>query len=183
MVDRGRAAPPDAARSGEADIDDHASNRESDAAFVATPSGAPPPVRTLHFKIAMAARALRHDFDARARDSGLTSAQWRTVAIVHQAEGSTQRQLARRLGVGDVTAGRMVDRLCEDGILDRRPDPTDRRAHRVYLTPRAAPLLATLQELAVAEDARAFAGIDDDGRAQLHALLDIVLGNLRGEID
>jgi MarR family transcriptional regulator, transcriptional regulator for hemolysin len=131
----------------------------------------------------MAARALRHDFDTRARDSGLTSAQWRTVAIVHHAPGSTQRQIARLLGVGDVTAGRMVDRLCEDGVLERRADPADRRAHRVYLTDSAAPLLATLQALAIAEEARAFAGLDDADRAALHAHLDTILGNLRGELD
>ncbi|KPF76430.1 hypothetical protein IP88_06580 [alpha proteobacterium AAP81b] len=147
-----------------------------------TESSDPPP-RTLHFKIAMAARALRYSFDGRAADSGMTSAQWRTVAVVAAAQGSTQRHIARLLGVGDVTAGRMIDRLCEDGVLERRPDPADRRANRIHLTAKAEPLLEQLHLLAAKEEARAFAGLDDDAKAALHGHLDIILGNLRGALD
>ncbi len=95
------------------------------------------------------------------------------------AEGATQSRIARLLDVGDVTASRMLDRLCEDGLVERRPDPGDRRAHRIYLADQAAPLLEQLQCLAKAEEQRAFSGICDADRAALHSLLDRISGNLK----
>lgn len=141
------------------------------------------PGRSLHFRIAMAARALRYSFDDRAASAGLTSAQWRTLAIVAADEGGTQRHIAKLLGVGDVTAGRMIDKLCEEGMVERRPCPADRRANRVFLTPRAAPILAAVQHLAEAEEQRAFAGLSEDDKDRLAAMLDRVLDNLRGALD
>lgn len=98
-------------------------------------------------------------------------------------EGSTQSRLARLLDVSDVTAGRMIDRLCEQGLVERRPDPGDRRAHRIYLAPAAAPLLGRLQELAAAEEERSFAGMTEAEKAELHRLLDIIRANLRSPWD
>jgi MarR family transcriptional regulator for hemolysin len=139
--------------------------------------------RSLSFKLSVIARALRNSFDHRSRGTGLTRAQWRTIAIVRLAEGSTQHRLARLLDVGDVTASRMIDRLCDDGLIERRRDPEDRRAHRIYLTPAATPLLEQLQELATAEESRAFDGISAAEQAELHRLLDRILGNLRSPWD
>lgn len=139
--------------------------------------------RLLSFKLSVIARALRNSFDQRSRGTGLTRAQWRTIAIVQLAEGSTQSRLARLLDVCDVTAGRMIDRLCDDGLVERRPDPGDRRAHRIFLAPAAAPLLAQLQDLVADEEQRSFAGMTAAEKAELHRLLDLIRANLRSPWD
>ena len=133
----------------------------------------------LGFKLSVMARAVRISFDERARGSGLTRAQWRTLAVVKLSEGATQSRIARLLEVGEMTAGRAIDRLCEMGLLERRTDPQDRRANRVYLGADAAPLLSRLDNLSRLEEARMLTGLSRDEQKQLHGLLDRVLGNLR----
>ncbi len=129
-------------------------------------------------KISLLSKALRGRFDARARTIGVTRAQWLTIAAVRRREGATQRQIAEMLDVGDVTIGRLIDKVCEQGWVERRPDPADRRAHRVFLTPKAMPVLEKLDLLADDEERRALAGLTEAEVAQFSALLDHVLANL-----
>lgn len=82
------------------------------------------------------------------------------------------------LQVTEVTAGRMIDRLCEDGLLERRQNPQDRRGYCVYLTPAAKPMLDQLSEAAAAYEAAAFAGMNDDDLARLDELLDMIVRNI-----
>ena len=92
--------------------------------------------RSVSLKLAIVARRLRMKYDQRVEEGGLTRAQWSVLAVVSRRPGATQRTLANLLFVTDVTAGRMVDRLCADGYLERRENPEDRRAYRIYLTDR-----------------------------------------------
>jgi len=135
--------------------------------------------RTPSVKIGIIARILRKRFDFRARSIGLTSAQWRTIAVVHSTPGITQRGIASRLEVGDVTIGRLIDRLCEEGWIERRPDPNDRRAYRIYLAPSAGPLLGRLAALGADEERITFAGISAEERARFEAVLDRIWQNLQ----
>lgn len=131
-------------------------------------------------KLSVIARLLRTRFDQRARTIGLTRAQWRTIAAVSRHPGATQHRIATLLEVGDVTAGRMIDRLNEEGWIERRPDPTDRRAYRVHLTPAADPVLRELTELGADEERRALAGLDAEEIARFSETLGRVLANLAG---
>jgi MarR family transcriptional regulator for hemolysin len=83
-----------------------------------------------------------------------------------------------RLQVTDVTAGRLIDRLCAEGLLERHENPEDRRAYRVYPTEPAQPMLARLQELATDHAREAFAGFEEDQLAQLDALLESLARNI-----
>jgi MarR family transcriptional regulator for hemolysin len=56
-------------------------------------------------------------------------------------EGLKQSDLAEALDIQPITLTRLVDRLCDNGLIERRADPNDRRAKRLYLTPAARPLL------------------------------------------
>lgn len=136
------------------------------------------PETSLTLKISVIARMLRTRFDTRARSIGITRAQWRTIAAVRRAEGAPQRRIAEMLEVGDVTAGRLIDRLSDEGWIERRPDPADRRAYRVYLTPEAAPVLERLSALGADEERRAFAGIDPEELDLLGDILDRIAANL-----
>jgi len=134
--------------------------------------------RSLVLRVSIVARLMRINFDERARSSGVTRAQWRTIATVRFAPGSTQREIAEMLEVREVTAGRHIDRLCEQGWAERRPDASDRRVNRVYLTPSATPLLETLDALGEAEQTAALAGFSGEEIAQFESFLARMSDNL-----
>jgi MarR family transcriptional regulator, transcriptional regulator for hemolysin len=134
--------------------------------------------RSVSLKLAIVARRLRMKYDQRVEEGGLTRAQWSVLAVVSRRPGATQRTLANLLSVTDVTAGRMVDRLCADGYLERRENPEDRRAYRVYLTDKARPVLARLSKLSALFEEEVFAGFSDEDLARLDKLLGLMARNL-----
>ena len=103
---------------------------------------------TLGFLMSDVSRLMRRRFDERARTSGATGAQWRTLKILERREGINQGQLAEMLDVEPITACRMIDRLEESGMVERRRDPADRRAWLIHLTDKARPVLAELHVVA-----------------------------------
>jgi DNA-binding MarR family transcriptional regulator len=117
-------------------------------------------METLPFEIAETAHALRKAFDRRAVGLGVTRAQWKVLFRLDRKPGLRQIELADRLDIEPITLSRIVDRLEESGLVERRPDPSDRRAWRLHVTAKAQPLIAKLR--AVADDmiSEAFAGID-----------------------
>jgi DNA-binding MarR family transcriptional regulator len=83
-------------------------------------------------------RMRRTVFDQAVKPLGLTRSQWWVLANLsrHPGKGVMQIELAHTLDVGKVTVGGLVDRLEASGHVERRPDPTDRRAKLVFITPK-----------------------------------------------
>ena len=123
-------------------------------------------------------RLARRAFDARARAIGVTRAQWQVLIMLKRHEGVNQGKLAELLDVEPITVCRMVDRLQEADLVERRSDPSDRRSWRLFLTAKAADLLAHLQPLGEQLEAEAFAGIDAAERAAVIATLERLRSNL-----
>ena len=117
-------------------------------------------------------------FDQSVEQSGLTRAKWTLIAAVARNPGATQRVIAEALEVREITAGRLIDRLCDEGYLRREANPSDRRAYCLYLTPVAQPVLDTLDELAKIHEAAIFAGFDTEDLEKLEILLDTISRNL-----
>jgi DNA-binding MarR family transcriptional regulator len=117
-------------------------------------------VETLPFKIGETAHALRKAFDRRAVGLGVTRAQWKVLFRLDRQPGLRQIELADMLDIEPITLTRIVDRLGESGLVERRADPADRRAWRLHVTARAQPLIAKLKDIAAELTADAFAGID-----------------------
>jgi MarR family transcriptional regulator for hemolysin len=124
------------------------------------------------------ARQLRITFDQSAERSGLTRAQWHLIAAVARNPGATQRLIAEALEVREITAGRLVDRLCDEGYLKRQENPNDRRAYCLYLAPAAQPVLDKLDELGKIHEAAIFAGFEAEDLEKLDELLDGISRNL-----
>ena len=80
-------------------------------------------------------RLLRKRFEQNVRGTGLTRAQWQVLKEIYVQEGLNQGALAELLEVEPITVGRLVDRLEQAGLIERRPHPTDRRAKQIVLTP------------------------------------------------
>jgi DNA-binding MarR family transcriptional regulator len=92
---------------------------------------------TLGFLLHEVARLLRRRFEQNARDSGLTRSQWQVLAYLANNEGINQSGLADLLEIEPITLCRIVDKLQTRGLIERRPDPSDRRAWLLHLTPAA----------------------------------------------
>lgn len=133
---------------------------------------------TLGFLVGDVSRLLRRRFDVRARTIGVTRPQWRMLTTLARNEGANQGRLAELLDVEPITLCRMVDRLEDAGLVERRPDPADRRAWRIYLTETARPILDELRFLGDALIAEATAGLTESERERLSALLVRVRENL-----
>jgi DNA-binding MarR family transcriptional regulator len=87
------------------------------------------------------ARLVRTRFDQRARASGMTRAQWVILARLSRQPGLSQNELAGICEVEPITVARLVDRLEARGLVERRPDPSDRRIKRLHLLPAAEPMV------------------------------------------
>ncbi|GAB1716539.1 MAG: transcriptional regulator, MarR family [Nitrobacter sp.] len=79
-------------------------------------------------------RLLRNYIDVRAKGRGTTRAQWIVLFQLRQKEGLSQVDLAEVLELQPISLVRLLDRLVDQGLLERRPDPRDRRANRLFLT-------------------------------------------------
>ena len=135
---------------------------------------------TIGFLVNDAARLMRKDFERRARSLGLTRAQWQTLFHLARNEGCNQATLADLLDVEPITLARTIDRLEGSGLVERRADPTDRRARLLFLGERAHPLLEELRALGAETREIALAGIDDGERTLLMTLLTKMRANLSG---
>ena len=90
-------------------------------------------------------RLFRKRFDVVTREYGITGPQWRALLRIGDNPGINQGALAALLEVEAITAGRMIDRLEKLELVERRPDPNDRRAWLLHLAPAAAPLLGRMR--------------------------------------
>ena len=138
--------------------------------------------REIAFNISDVARLLRTFADQRAGEFGITRAQWAVLARVERSEGLKQCELADVLDLQPITLTRLIDSLCENGLIERRADPDDRRAKRLHLTPAARPVLDQLFQLGKDMMTAVLAGIEPAGRQQLLANLLTIKTNLRGAI-
>ena len=138
--------------------------------------------RELAFSINDVARLLRTYADQSAGRYGMTRAKWAVLARLDRSEGLKQAELAEMLDLQPISLTRLLDGLAENGLIERRPDPDDRRATRLYLTPDARPLLERLTELGEDLMETALAGLTPADVNGLLAHLATLKENLRHAI-
>jgi MarR family transcriptional regulator, transcriptional regulator for hemolysin len=103
--------------------------------------------RQLVAQLVESSRLLRNYIDHRAKDRGSTRAQWIVLFRLRQQEGLSQVDLADVLELQPISLVRLLDRLVEHGLLERRHDPRDRRANRLFLTASGRQLVDDLDSL------------------------------------
>jgi MarR family transcriptional regulator for hemolysin len=134
--------------------------------------------RNIGLKLTVLGRLTRRDFDRHVGDVGMTRSQWSLIAVVARFPGASQRKIADLLEMSEASAGRLIDRLEADGVIERRSHEGDRRARMVFLTPKADPLIERMSAFAKVREARLFRGIGDEQLVQLSDLLDLIYTNL-----
>ena len=127
-------------------------------------------------------RMLRLYADKQARRHGLTRAQWAVLARVERTEGLKQTEIADAMEMQPITLTRLIDRLCDNGWIERRSDDTDRRVNRLYLRKAARPLLGKLGGLRSELTATALEGINPADAHRLLTQLESIKENVRNAI-
>ena len=142
-----------------------------------------PAKREIAFNIMDVARMLRTYADQQARQFGISRAQWTVLVRLDRSEGLKQSELAEILDLQPISLTRLLDRLAENGLIERRPDPNDRRANRLYLKPAARPLLIELADLGQELMETVLEGLDDKANERLLRDLTTMKDNLRNAIN
>jgi MarR family transcriptional regulator, transcriptional regulator for hemolysin len=135
--------------------------------------------REFAFIVNDVARLLRTYADHKAAQFGTTRAQWSVLFRLDRAEGLNQSELADMLDLQPITLTRLLDKLSDSGLIERRPDPDDRRAKRLFLTPAARPLLEHLGSLGEEIMTAVLQGLQPQAVEQMIGQLGVVRDNLR----
>ena len=135
------------------------------------------------FLMADTSRLFRRAFDARTRCLGVTGQQWRVLVVISRRPGINQGAAAEQLEVEPITLSRMVDRLQDSGLVERRADPGDRRAWCLHLTEAAIPLIEQMRIIADDLLESAFEGFASDEREGFTVAIERFRENLARRID
>ncbi|MGJ5040733.1 MULTISPECIES: MarR family transcriptional regulator [unclassified Bradyrhizobium] len=127
-------------------------------------------------------RLVRAYADKEAARFGMTRAQWAVLAKVERYEGMKQSELAEQMEMQPITLTRLIDKLAEAGLIERRGDDSDRRVNRLYLKKAARPLLAKLAVLRSDLTDTALQGISAGDAERLMTHLEAIKENVRNAL-
>lgn len=134
--------------------------------------------RHVGFLSADISRLMRTEFDRQVSVLGVTRAQWMVLARLARRPGCSQTELADMMEMERATAGRLVDRLEENGLVRREPDPADRRVRRVFPTDLATGQQAQMRAVADAIVDDALSDLNAEQRETLMTLMESVRARL-----
>lgn len=136
--------------------------------------------RAFGFLVHDVSRLIKRRFDRRARQMGLPITRQQAAVVLNIAgnEGVSQAELAAWLGIEPIALVRMLDKLHEERLVERRPHPTDRRVRTLWLTPAARPVVEQILAINQAIREEAFAGLAAQARDTVIDILDGIKGNL-----
>ncbi|GAA5317031.1 MAG: MarR family winged helix-turn-helix transcriptional regulator [Candidatus Pelagadaptatus aseana] len=108
----------------------------------------------------------------------LTRAQWRVLAFLSVEDGRIQSELADIMLMEKAPLGVLLDKLEQKNMIERRQDPRDRRAKRIYITDTSKPLMPIIEGISADLNNKAFSHLSDEQRQQMLDLLATVSDNL-----
>jgi DNA-binding MarR family transcriptional regulator len=129
------------------------------------------------------ARLLRKRFEQKARDLGLTRAQWQVLAHLARNEGIHQGALAELLEIEPITLTRILDRLEEAGLVERLLHHRDRRVRLLRLTAAAHPLIDGIFAIGAVTRGESLDGVSEEDRDRLFDILSSMKTNLLGKLN
>jgi MarR family transcriptional regulator for hemolysin len=144
---------------------------------------AQPMNREFAFTIMDVARMIKTYADQRGRQFGISRAQWAVLVRIDRSEGLKQSELAEILDLQPISLTRLLDRLADNKLIERRADPSYRPANRLFLTPAARPLLGQLADLGEDMMATVLDGLDAKTVERTLRDLEHVRENLRAAIN
>lgn len=132
------------------------------------------------FLIHDVSRLRRTVMDRQMKPMGITRSQWWVLTNLsrHEGDALTQVELARLLDVGKVTVGGLIDRLEENGLVERMPDAQDRRVRRIAVSAKGRSLVEEMQSVAMDVNDASMKGVSEEERKTLIKVLSKMKENL-----
>jgi MarR family transcriptional regulator, transcriptional regulator for hemolysin len=140
-------------------------------------------IENIGFMLQDVARLMRCEYNRRVQELALTQAQWRALSILSRKPGLRQNQLAEMLEMQPISIGRLIDRLQAAGWVERKADPTDRRALQLYLTAQSEPILAQLKKHGAACRAAVLAGVSEEEQREFLDILSRMRANMAAAVE
>lgn len=134
--------------------------------------------KNMPYLLVDSSRLLRREFEERVRGTGATAQQARLLLNLERMPDQNQTFYAERLEIEPITLCRMVDRMEESGLIERRPDPGDRRARQLHLTERSRGEIERIRGALAGLIETMLDGFSDAEQAQLGAMLTRISDNL-----
>jgi DNA-binding MarR family transcriptional regulator len=131
-----------------------------------------PPWATVGFLLSQLGAANARWFHDTLVPVGLEPRQFAILRFVSLNEGQSQQALGDSLQIAPSRMVALIDELEERGLMERRPNPTDRRARALHLTAEGRRSLAGAMERALAHEAELTAVL---GPGERDALIDMLL--------
>ena len=149
-------------------------------AMIEQPQGQPGFGRNFGFLVHDVSRLIKRRFDRQARQTGLpiTRRQAAVMLYIARNEGVSQTEVATWLDLEPIALVRMLDKLHDEGLVERRAHPTDRRVRTLWLTPAAAPVVTQILSINKGIREESFAGMPTQARDTVIDILDAIKGNL-----
>ena len=135
--------------------------------------------REILFEMSDVARAMRTYIDQRARAHGMTRAQWSVLSRIERQEGLNQAELAEVLEIQPISLVRLIDRLCQQGLVERRAHATDRRVNLLHLTGAGRDRLQAMSPLGREISLEAMHGLSDSDVVALLETLVRIKANIK----
>lgn len=132
----------------------------------------PPDVEPIGLLLTRTAKVVSRAFDEALTEAGGSLPTWLVLVSLMGQEHGAQRDLAAAVGVEGPTLTHHLNRMEADGLVTRRRDPDNRRAHRVELTDDGEAAFHRLLRTVAAFDARLRAGFSHRELTALRAVLD-----------
>ena len=129
------------------------------------------PPRSVGFLISQLGFLSSRRFMEALAPAGIDPREFLLMRFVAASEGRSQQALAERLAIPPSRMVALVDRLEQAGLLERRPDPEDRRVRGLYLTRKGRGVLERAGKIAIDYETQLCAGINREERELLIDLL------------
>ena len=142
----------------------------------------PIPEKEFIFALHDVARLFKTYADQRVSALSMTRSQWAVLSRLERCEGTSQVELAQALDLAPISLARLIDKLSDQGLVERRADENDRRAYRLYLTPAVAPVLKRLAALSKDVLGVALAGVAPEEVADMTGHLSHIKANLKAAL-
>lgn len=126
------------------------------------------------------AHLTRQRIDTALKPYGLTRLKWLAIGIIADNEGFSQADLASRLELKGAATGKLVDRLVERELVERRSDTSDRRVYRLFATQKSHALLLELEPMGETLRQDILRGLDEENIGALKNSLKKIKANLIG---
>lgn len=140
-------------------------------------------MNNIGFLVADNSRLARWAFDRQVREIGVTGPQARLLLLLNRFRGENQNFYAEQLEVEPITLCRMVDRLEDAGLVERKPCPDDRRARRLHLTAKSRQTMEQLQRKVDSLVDGMLEGLSKAERADFTRMLGTISANLAARRD